>query len=170
MGEPTTFEPEEDPEAAGALMNDSTPHAAALFDEDKPAHRMALEKLEHDVIAWFTTVDSEGEPHAVPVWFFWRDGRLIIFSEPDAAKVKHVRHGSPALVHLQGDRFGNEVVVLHGTAELSDRNAAEWVQDFGDAYAAKHAEAMDEFGVGLEGLVEQYSTVVIVTPTKLMAW
>ncbi len=50
----------------------------------------------------------------------------------------------------------------HAT-ELFDENRP-------DAYATKYAEGMDEFGTGLDGIVEQYNTVIIVTPTKLMAW
>ncbi|KRE22898.1 pyridoxamine 5'-phosphate oxidase family protein [Agromyces sp. Soil535] len=144
--------------------------AAGLFDLEEPAHRMALEQLQSELIAWFTTVNSKGEPHAVPVWFLWHDGEVIVLSEPDAAKVSHVRHGSPVLLHLQGDRFGNQVVVLNGTAELSDRSATEWLDEIGDAYGTKYAEGMEESGVGLEPIAEKYSTVIVVTPTKLMAW
>ena len=142
----------------------------AIFDESRTEHRKALRKLGHDLIAWFTTVNANGEPHSVPVWFFWLHGRVIVFSEPTATKVEHVRRGSPVLVHLEGGHSGNDVVVLNGTAEISARDAAQWLADIGDAFGAKYAEGMVEFGMGLGLFAEKYSTVIVVTPTKLTAW
>lgn len=148
-------------------MDDMT---GAIFDESRTEHRKALRKLEHDLIAWFTTVSEEGEPHSVPVWFFWQHGRVIVLSEPNAMKVHHVRHGSPVLVHLESGRFGDDVVVLNGTAEISDRNAAQWFSEIGDAFGAKYSDGIEDFGMGLGPIAEKYSTVMVVTPTKLMAW
>jgi len=192
-GEPTTFEPEEDPEAAARRVPDAPSLArtgtsgpiprpmstgrvnledmtAAIFDESRTEHRKALRKLHHDLIAWFTTVDAHGEPHSVPVWFFWHDGKMIVFSEPTSSKLHHVRHGSPVLVHLDSGRFGNDVVVMNGTAEISERSAADWLRGFADDYNEKYAEAMDDFGMDADAVVEKYPAVIIVTPTKLMAW
>lgn len=141
-----------------------------LFDESRTEHRKALRKLEHDVIAWFITVNAQGEPHGVPVWFLWHEGTVIVMSEPDAAKVKHVRRGSPVLVHLEGGRFGNDVVVLNGTAEISERSSAEWLPDIGDIFDAKYVEGFEDYGAGIDAIVQKFSAVIIVTPTKLMAW
>ena len=143
---------------------------AAIFDESRTEHRKALRKLHHDLIAWFTTVDAHGEPHSVPVWFFWHDGKMIVFSEPTSTKLHHVRHGSPVLVHLEGGRFGDDVVVLNGTAEISERSAADWLLGFADDYNEKYAEAMDDFGMDADVIVQKYPAVIVVTPTKLMAW
>jgi PPOX class probable F420-dependent enzyme len=145
-------------------------HTPWLFDESRTEHRKALRKLEHDVIAWFITVNAQGEPHSVPVWFLWHEGRVIVLSEPDAEKVKHVRRGSPVLVHLEGGRFGNDVVVLNGTAEISERSAAEWLTDIGDVFNVKYAEGMEDSGADTDAIVAKYSAVIIVHPTKLMAW
>jgi PPOX class probable F420-dependent enzyme len=147
-----------------------TTNPAALFDPADPAHAKALDKLEHDLIAWFTTIGANGEPHSVPVWFLWRDGSLLVMSEPHTAKVKHVRRGSPVLVHLEGGEFGNDVVVLNGTAEISDRAAVEWLPEIRDVYAEKYADAIADYGMGLEDILEKFSTVMLVRPTKLMAW
>ncbi|WP_350348845.1 pyridoxamine 5'-phosphate oxidase family protein [Agromyces sp. G08B096] len=141
-----------------------------LFDPSVPAHAKALEKLERDLIVWFTTVRANGEPHAVPVWFWWHEGRLLVFSEPTTAKVAHVRRGSPVLVHLQGDRFGEEVVVMNGRAEISERPAAEWLAAFRDAYEAKYADAIRDYGMGLDDIAAKFDTVIVFTPDRLMAW
>lgn len=106
----------------------------------------------------------------VPMWFFWHDDRLLLFSRPDAVKVAHVRRGSPVLIHLEGGRFGNDVVVLNGTAEISNRSSAETLADFRDAYEAKYTEAIADYGMSLDEIVELFSTAIVFTPERLLAW
>ena len=113
---------------------------------------------------------ADGSPHAVPVWFLWHDGRLLVMSEPRTAKVTHVRRGSAALLHLHTRADGNGVVVLSGPARISDRTAGEWVPEIGEAYTAKYAEAMVAYGMGLEAIAEKFSVVIELAPTDLVAW
>lgn len=141
------------------------------FDIDAPGHEKTKRMLETDLIAWFTTVGGDGEPHAVPVWFFWHEGRVVVFSEPDTVKVRHVREGSPVLVHLHaGGPFGDDVVILHGRAEVSERDASTWLSEFRDGYAAKYADAIDSFGVPLDAIVEKFSTALVLTPERVQSW
>ncbi|GAA4383178.1 hypothetical protein GCM10023152_33530 [Agromyces bauzanensis] len=106
----------------------------------------------------------------MPVWFFWHDGRALVFSRPDAVKVEHVRRGSPVLVHLESGRFGNDVVVLTGTAQISSRSAAEVITEFRDAYESKYAEAITDYGMSLDAISEMFNTPIVFTPERLMAW
>ena len=99
-----------------------------------PAHADVLARLADDHIGWFTTVRADGSPHAVPVWFLWHAGRLLVMSEPRTAKVTNVRRGSPALLHLHTRADGNGVVVLSGPAVISDRTAPQWLPEIGEAY------------------------------------
>jgi PPOX class probable F420-dependent enzyme len=141
-----------------------------ILDPAEPAHAKARELLETRLIAWITTIDRHGDPHAVPVWFFWHEERIVIFTRADTAKVAHVRRGSPVLVHLDSGAFGNEVVILNGTAEISDRDAASWVAELGDGYEKKYHEAMVDFGAGVDAILAEYSTVIVFTPERLMTW
>jgi PPOX class probable F420-dependent enzyme len=141
------------------------------FDLSAPEYEKARRMLQTDLIAWFTTVTSDGKPHAVPVWFFWHDGRVVIFSEPGTVKVTHVREGSPVLVHLHaGGPFGDDVVILHGRAEVSERDAESWIGEFRDAYAEKYADAIDAYGMPLEAIPEKFSAALVFTPERLQAW
>ncbi|PWD51041.1 hypothetical protein C8046_10670 [Serinibacter arcticus] len=144
---------------------------AFTFDPENDAHAKALGMLERDLIAWIVTTAEDGSPRAVPVWFFWHDGRLSILSEPGSHKVAHVRRGSPVLVHLQaGGPFGDDVVVLRGSAEVLDRGTLSWLEDHREAYSAKYAEAIEAYGMPIEDIVEKFSTVLTFTPEHLLAW
>lgn len=144
--------------------------ANTLLDREKAEHAKALGKLEHDLIAWFTTVGADGAPHAVPVWFFWHDGHVLVFSEPGTVKVAHVRAGSPVLVHLEAGVFGNEVVIIDGTAEISGRSTADWLTEIGGAYEQKYERAIADYGSSLRQIAETFDTAIVVTPTRVRAW
>lgn len=144
---------------------------SALIDLSDPAHAKALRMLEHELIAWFVSIAKDGAPRAVPVWFYWDDGRLFVFSEPTAGKVAHVRRGSPVLVHLNaGGPFGDDVVILHGTAEISPRSTAEWLVDYGEPFGAKYAAAIEDYGSPLPQIGETFDTLIEFTPRRLQAW
>ncbi len=141
-----------------------------VLDPADPVHADVLERLATDHIGWLTTVRADGSPHAVPVWFLWHDGLLLVMSEPRTAKVTNVRRGSPALLHLHTRADGNGVVVLSGPSVVSDRPSTEWLPEIGEAYTAKYAEAMVAYGMGLEALAEKFSVVLQLEPTDLQAW
>jgi PPOX class probable F420-dependent enzyme len=154
------------------LAQNATPGSSAtgILDPAKPEHEKALRKLERDLIMWFTTTSTDGRPHAVPVWFFWHEGAVLVFSRAEAVKVKHVRRGSPVLVHLDAGKFGNDVVVLNGTAEVSRRPAAQWITEFRDAYASKYDEAIEEYGMSLDDITATFDTAIVFTPERVTAW
>ncbi|MGP3536378.1 pyridoxamine 5'-phosphate oxidase family protein [Microbacterium sp. RD1] len=143
---------------------------ARTFTPGDPANEAAIDLLEKRIIAWFTTVDADGAPHAVPVWFFWHDGRVVVFSRAATAKVAHVRAGSPVLVHLETGAFGNEVVILRGTAEVSERSSAQWLAHFRPAYEEKYAAAVADYGQPLDAIVATFSTALVFTPETVLAW
>ncbi len=73
-------------------------------------------------------------------------------SEPDTAKVAHVRRGSPVLLHLHTRADDDGVVILSGRGEVSERSTPEWLPEIGEAIAAK------------------FHVVLVVVPTRLQAW
>ncbi|THG34422.1 hypothetical protein E6C70_09140 [Glaciibacter flavus] len=141
-----------------------------LFDESKEAHQTALRKLDSEIIGWLTTVRADGTPHSVPVWFLWHDGTVIVLSEPPTTKVRAIRRGSPVQFHLESGPFGSEIVILTGSAVLSDRPTTEWLDEIGAAYGTKYAEGMVDYGMDIGPIAEQFSTVIVMTPEKLAAW
>lgn len=142
-----------------------------LLDPADSANAKAIGMLESDTIAWLTTVADDGTPHAVPVWFMWHDERVVVFSEPDTVKVRHIRRGSRALVHLNaGGPHGDDVVILTGTATIDDAPAATYVERFRDAYIEKYSDAIAAFGMAPDDLLAKYHAVIVMTPERVLAW
>lgn len=127
--------------------------------------------LEHDLIAWFVTTASDGTPRSAPVWFFWQDEKVLIVSEPTAFKVAAVRRGAPVLIHLQaGGPFGDDVVILHGRAEIAPHPSADWLTKNRDAYVAKYGAGIEDYGMPLDDIAAKFSTQIVFTPERVQAW
>ena len=142
----------------------------SLFDDQKPGHQKALRKLENDQIAWLGSGRPDGQPHTVPVWFLWRDGQVVIFSEERAQKIRNLRNDNKVVVSLESGGTGSDVVILEGTAEIAGENTAAWLGRVGDAYQTKYAEGLKGLGQSMDEMSSQFNQVIVVTPAKLMAW
>src|SRR6202000_15244 len=46
--------------------------------------------LVNDALVWLPPVTPAGRPAPRPVWFVWDGTAVVIYSQPDAAKLKHI--------------------------------------------------------------------------------
>jgi PPOX class probable F420-dependent enzyme len=144
--------------------------AGFAFDTANDVHARALGRLETEQVAWFGTNGRDGYPHAVPIWFLWRDGRALIMSEPETAKVRNLRADDRVLLHLEAGADGEQLTVLRGTAAISPEPSSAWVERIGDAYTAKYDAWLQRLGLTTATMAERYSVLIEVTPHKLLAW
>jgi PPOX class probable F420-dependent enzyme len=140
------------------------------FDPADDIHARTLSRLESEQIAWLGTTGRDGYPHAVPVWFLWRDGRSLIFSEPNTAKVRNLRADGRAVLHLEAGDDHEQLAVLRGTAVLSPQPTVEWLESVGDEYAQKYRGGLIGVKMTLPEMAARYSVVIEITPLQLIAW
>lgn len=140
------------------------------FDPSDEVHARSLARLGSEEIGWLVTIGRDGFPHAVPIWFLWREGRALILSEPRTAKVANIRADERVALHLEAGDDGEQLTVLRGTAQLHPDSATAWLERIGDAYRAKYDEGLARLGLTAETMAERYSTVIEFTPEKLLAW
>jgi PPOX class probable F420-dependent enzyme len=79
---------------------------------------MIERRLRDDVIAWLTTVTPSGKPAPRPVWFVWDGAAIIIYSQPNVAKLRHIAANPQVTVNFNSGATGGDIVVISGTAEL----------------------------------------------------
>src|SRR5262245_17867855 len=75
---------------------------------------------------WFTTVRADGTPQPTPVWFIQDGDSLIIFSMPDAQKVKNIRGNNKVALNFNPDHEAEEYVVVTGEATLEENGAQKY--------------------------------------------
>ena len=121
---------------------------------NSPTGRAAKKLLNSETIIWLTTVGGDLTPQPRPVWFV-RDGEgVLIYSQPKAAKVAHIRNHPNVALHFNADQWGSDetVVVLTGTAGLEESKNPQSA-----AYIKKYKKDMAELGMTPEQFAASYS-------------
>ena len=140
------------------------------FDPADDVHARTLARLASEQIAWIGTTGRDGYPHAVPIWFLWNDGRALIFSEPNTAKVRNLRADGRVVLHLEAGEDHEQLTVLRGSAALSTKPTAEWLDNVGDEYAQKYRDGLIGVKMTMGEMAARYSVVIEITPLQLIAW
>jgi PPOX class probable F420-dependent enzyme len=146
-------------QAAGAA-----PGALHIDQADTFGARVARHLLE-DPVVWLTTVSPAGAPSPNPVWFLW-DGisTVLIFSLPDAARVRHLEANPKVSLNFAGDGKGGDIVVISGIAAPQP---ADPPADDVPAYLEKYAGHISRLGLTPRTFAERYSLPVGITLTRL---
>ncbi len=134
------------------------------IDGESAFGQRALARLEAEEIAWLVTVDGKGTPQPSPVWFLWDDGSLLIFSQPNTPKLRNLDRQPRCAMHFNTDTYGDNVVVLLGTAEVdaSAPRAADLPK-----YIAKYQRGLNSLGMTSEQFAADYSVAIRFQPERL---
>lgn len=122
------------------------------------------DRLEQEKVIWITTVGSDGTPQPNPVWFYWDGECILIYTQPNAAKLKHIARRPRVSLNFEGASvLGGDVVVFNGTA-LTETGAPE--PDPG--YVEKYLQvATEEWGRTVEDIYQEFSVLIRVKPEKV---
>jgi PPOX class probable F420-dependent enzyme len=123
----------------------------------------ALDRLEHELMGWLTTVNPEGQPQSSPIWFLWRDGVVVVYSRVRAPRNANVEADPHVSFNLNTDPDGDDVVTMEGEARI-DLSLPPSSAD--PAYQAKHRHMLERYGWTPEWLSENYPVPIVITPTR----
>jgi len=134
---------------------------------DSPAAARVRRFLEEEPILWLSTVRPDGTPHIVPIWFWWDGHAILVFSKPEARKVRNLRI-NPATMLAVGDADEDfDVGLLEGRATLLTASTAEVMPA---AHVEKYAARMAAIGLTPEAYAATYSQVIRITPDRYLGW
>ncbi|HEX5038864.1 MAG TPA: pyridoxamine 5'-phosphate oxidase family protein [Candidatus Limnocylindria bacterium] len=123
--------------------------------------------LRDDPVVWLSSVQADGRPHLVPVWFHWDGERIVAFSKPHARKVDNLR-GQPRVmlaVGTPGPDF--EVELIEATAELPEEPAKSLIPE---GFGAKYRELLRRAGLTVQRYAEVYSQPIVLRPTRFLGY
>lgn len=121
-----------------------------------------IERLRSDDYGWLTTVAKSGQPVPKLVWFFFDGTDIVVYTEPGAAKVRHIRNHPPVSLNLDSDGNGGGIIVIGGPARV-DAEGIDLRTD--PPYWAKYQAASDQFG--LTDTMGNFSTRLRITIEKV---
>ncbi len=131
-----------------------------MWDTTTEFGRRVERRLAEELVVWLVTTDRGGTPQPNPVWFIMEGASMLIFSKPDAAKVRHIQERPRVALHFDTGADGEDVVVLLGSAALDP--AATPIDKLGD-YLAKYVESIPAIGMTPDAMAATYSTAIRVT-------
>lgn len=85
-----------------------------MFDEQARAF------LTQPMIARLTTIQPDGYPHTVPVWFLLDEADLLVFSLRDTRKVKNAQLNPKGGLSVGGDPAGSPGYAIAGDLVVED--------------------------------------------------
>jgi len=138
--------------------------------------------MEREWLASFVTVDAEGKPHVVPVWFTYDDGRVHVQTDRKSVKVHNIKRNDNVAVTVCRDE---EAVIIRGRGKVIDdekefvkltqRHIDKYNRLFNIAHKTKGIEyvKLDEHGrdsMGIPLFDSKVRCVIEVTPDKVLFW
>lgn len=121
------------------------------------------ERLSSDKYGWLTTVAKSGQPIPRLVWFYFDGTDVIVYSEPNAAKVRHVKAHPRVSLNLDSDGNGAGIIVVGGVTAV-DAEGADPLAD--ERYLAKYGEYAASLGFSNEFLAA-YNTRLKIAVDKV---
>jgi PPOX class probable F420-dependent enzyme len=127
------------------------------------AHRALVD----DPVVWMSSVQRDGRPHVVPVWFHWDGERIVAFSKPNARKVDNLREQPRVMLAVGTPGPDFEVELIEATAELPSEAAADCMPD---GFGAKYRELLRRAGLSLQRFTEVYSQPIVLRPVRFLGY
>jgi PPOX class probable F420-dependent enzyme len=121
-------------------------------------------RLRDDQVAWLVTVAPDGTPVPTPIWFWWDGATILVYSQPDTPKLRHVAANPRVAVALRTDERADEVAVITGEAAVDRTTPAA---DALEPYVAKYGTAIERLGYDAAGFAASYSVPIRITPMRL---
>jgi PPOX class probable F420-dependent enzyme len=121
-------------------------------------------RLRQGKIIWLTTVDSHNTPQPRPVWFHWDGETILIFSETQKAKLRHIAGNPRVALNFNTDEDGGDVAVLTGNARILDEppdpNRVK-------TYLRKYRASIKDLGMTIKEFSDAYAVPILVTPQSM---
>jgi PPOX class probable F420-dependent enzyme len=136
--------------------------------DQAPRCRPSIEAaLRDDPVVWLSSVQADGRPHVVPVWFHWDGDRILAFSKPHARKIDNLRDQPSVMlaVGTPGPEF--DVELIEATAELPDEPAERVMPE---GFGAKYRELLHRAGLTAQRFAEVYSQPIVLRPTRFLGY
>lgn len=140
-----------------------------MIDFNSKFGRFVKRRIKEEYFVWLTTVDSKGVPQPRPVWFIWENDSFLIFSQPNAHKVKHILKNPNVALHFNtADEKGEQSIVIFTGKATVDENClpAHKVR----AYLRKYKTGIVGLNATPEQFSSEYSVALRIAPANLRGW
>jgi PPOX class probable F420-dependent enzyme len=140
--------------------------ARVVIDPETEVGGRVAARLRDEIVAWLVTVRADGTPVPTPVWFWWDGDTLLVYSQPDKPKQRHIAANPRVALALRTDEHGDDLVVITGLAAVDESAPAAFEVP---EYVEKYRGEIARLGSNPEEFSAAYSVPIRIRPTKLRA-
>ena len=115
-------------------------------------------------IAYLSTIDNQGFPHIVPVWFAPDNSTLIFNSGKIRARLKHIQTNPKVAVAIGGNLGDSEGYLIKGDAVIEADPTHEQLKQIARRYI-QDENAVNRF---LKSVEQEERIILRLTPTKVI--
>ena len=123
--------------------------------------------LEKEPVVWLSTVRPDGNPHLVPIWFWWDGEAVFVFSKPNAQKVRNLRANPSVMLALGDAEEDFDVGMLRGRAELLPTPTVDVLPA---EFLAKYSARIAALNLSASEFAATYNQVVRIVPNGFLGW
>ena len=123
--------------------------------------------LAEEPIVWLSTVRPNGAPHVVPIWFWWDGEAVLVFSKPDAQKVRNLRERPAVMLALGEAENDFDIGMIEGEATLLDVPTGAVLPA---AHLDKYRDQMAAIGLDPDTYATTYSQAIRIVPNRYLGW
>ena len=139
-----------------------------MTDKKAKLESKAKKFIKQEYVIWLTTIGSNLAPQPRPVWFIWDQDSFLIFSQPGAHKLKHIKQHPNVSLHFNSDKTADEDVIVYGGIAKIDTNSLPAHKVL--VYLKKYKAGIEALGATPEQFSQEYSVAIRVTPTSMRGW
>ena len=132
-------------------MSDLTPEQMAAF-------------LERPLVAVMVTLRADGSPHAIPIWYEYRDGEFIVFTSSTFVRVKNLWRDSRAAITISTHDEPYMYVSAEGPVSITSEGVAETGLSIARRYIGENAQQF------LDDVYDEHSVLLRLTPERVLTW
>lgn len=122
----------------------------------------AREFLRKPLIARISTLDTDGYPHTVPVWFMLEGDEIIFIAERKTKKVKNIHANSKGAVSIGGEP-GEASYLIKGEMTVEEDPGYAWMKKMTRFY-----EAPDQAEKDIETWLKFDMIIIRLKPTRVI--
>lgn len=122
------------------------------------------EMIQNAYHLWLTTVRADGMPQPTPIWFVWENGSFLIYSKPDAQKIRNIRQNPKVALSFNRDSEAESYIVIMGEAVIDESAPPSHEHQ---AFSEKYAEGVKGLGWTPEIMSGMFSLAIRVSPIQV---
>ena len=138
-----------------------------VIDQTTEVGARVAARLRDELVAWLVTVAADGTPVPTPVWFLWDGETILLYSQPDKPKLRHIAMNPRVALALRTDVLGDDLAVITGIAAIDETAPAAFELP---PYIEKYRGEIARQGSDPEEFSGAYAVPIRIRPTRLRAW